>query len=232
MTASTRPLISVITPSFNRGAWVGDAVRSVLAQTVREIEHVVVDDGSTDGTFEVLQELAASDDRVQVARQENRGPSAARNRALSMATGTYVTFLDSDDLLPPDRLEKQLRYLEEHPDADAVFGTQELVPAPGIETPDREHWASGRPQHCWSTMLVLRSQILDVGAFDEELWDGEDTDLSFRLRGRGLQLDAVDDVYLLRRFIGDNLTYSTNDPTPTLLASVRRHLRRRQADST
>lgn len=221
------PLVSVITPTFNRSAWVADAVRSVLDQTLREVQHVVVDDGSTDGTFEVLQELAASDDRVLVARQEHLGPSAARNRALSMATGTYVTFLDSDDLLPPNRLARQLRYLDEHPAADAVFGTQELLAIPGIEAPDRTSWASGRAQHCWSTMLVLRQEILDIGAFDESLWDGEDTDLTFRLRGHGLQLDAVDEVYLLRRFIGDNITYAHFDPAPNLLSSVRRHLERR-----
>ena len=108
------PLISVIVPTFNRAAYVRDAVVSVLAQTYHPVELIVVDDGSTDNTAAVL--AAYRDDRrVTVLATENRGVAAARNAGLAVARGEFVAFLDSDDVLTPDGLALRLRACQRLP---------------------------------------------------------------------------------------------------------------------
>ena len=99
------PLHSVIVPAYNAGETIGQAISSVIAQTSPSFEVVVVDDGSRDATPELLRRMAQEDSRLRVVRQENAGPSAARNVAIERAAGTYLTFLDSDDLLLPSYLE-------------------------------------------------------------------------------------------------------------------------------
>jgi glycosyltransferase involved in cell wall biosynthesis len=220
------PLVSVLTAVHNRADHVADAVESVLGQTHRRVEHVVVDDGSTDGTVAVLRELALADQRLRVLQQDHRGPSAARNRALAAARGELVAFLDSDDLIPRGRLERQLEYLDAHPEIDGIFGTEQLELTSGVEPPARARVRLAGPSYCWSTILLPREAVLRVGAFDEQLRLGEDTDLSFRLAAAGVRMAAVDEVFLIRRYPGDNLSYELPEHRQTLLDGVRHHLGR------
>ena len=101
----TAPLVSIIVPSYNAGRFVRRAVESALTQTHRGVEVIVVDDGSTDDTTEVL---ASFGNRIRWVSQANRGPAAARNTGLTLATGEYVMFLDADDWILPDKLRRQL----------------------------------------------------------------------------------------------------------------------------
>ncbi|WP_244931204.1 glycosyltransferase family 2 protein [Nocardioides sp. W7] len=103
--------VSVIMPAFNVAPYIAEAVGSVLGQSHRQVELVVVDDGSTDGTRAILDDLAAADDRLQVHAQANSGPNAARNLALGHATGEFVTFLDGDDVVLPGAYERMVRSL-------------------------------------------------------------------------------------------------------------------------
>lgn len=105
-TARQQPLISVIVPAYNAGAYLRRCVDSILAQTLGDLEVVIVDDGSTDDTAAICESYARSDARVRVVRQENGGVSAARNRGLSDARGEYIAWLDSDDYFMPQALEK------------------------------------------------------------------------------------------------------------------------------
>jgi glycosyltransferase involved in cell wall biosynthesis len=104
-------LVSVIVPTFNRAHTVGDAVRSVLGQSCRELELIVVDDGSTDHTAEVLDSIR--DVRMRVLRQENRGVSAARNAGIAASKGELLALLDSDDTWHGAKLERQVRFMSE-----------------------------------------------------------------------------------------------------------------------
>ncbi|MDE6394665.1 MAG: glycosyltransferase, partial [Duncaniella sp.] len=97
-------MISVIIPAYNAQAYLRECLESVLAQSFSDWEVIVVDDGSTDSTAAIAQSFSARDSRVRVLSTVNRGVSAARNAALGMARGEWVTFLDSDDLLPPGAL--------------------------------------------------------------------------------------------------------------------------------
>ena len=112
------PLVSVIIPTYNRAHYVVEAVESVLAQTHKNIEIIVVDDGSTDGAEEILDPYK---DRIRYFYQENQGVSAARNLGIRNANGQYLAFLDSDDLWLPDKTELQLNFLKENDNYGFVF---------------------------------------------------------------------------------------------------------------
>lgn len=103
--------VSVVMPAYNVAPYIAEAVGSVLGQSHRDVELVVVDDGSTDGTRAILEGLAASDDRVHVLDQANSGPNAARNLAIGHTTGEFLTFLDGDDVLLPGAYERMVRSL-------------------------------------------------------------------------------------------------------------------------
>src|SRR4030042_1119324 len=110
---SAKPCVSVIIPTYNRAALVAEAVASVLAQTWRDFEVLVVDDGSTDGTAAALAPFAG---QVTVLHRPSRGGvSAARNRGIAAARGQWLAFLDSDDLWLPEKLSRQWAFLEAHP---------------------------------------------------------------------------------------------------------------------
>lgn len=111
-------MISVIIPTYNRGSRILASVDSVLSQTYRDIELIIVDDGSTDDTESVIKGI--KDERVRYARQNNQGACAARNYGIRLAKGDYIAFQDSDDQWYKEKLEKQIRFLEEM-DADVVF---------------------------------------------------------------------------------------------------------------
>src|SRR5579863_5806919 len=115
------PEVSVIIPTYNRRAMVREAVSSVLAQRDANFELIVVDDGSSDGTSEMLADLKD----VKVARTEHRGPAAARNRGVEVARAPLIAFLDSDDLWAPDKLRRQLAFMREFPDC-AISQTAEI----------------------------------------------------------------------------------------------------------
>jgi len=105
--------VSIITPAYNAVSYLEETVRSVQAQTFTDWEMVIVDDCSTDGTYELAQKLAERDARIKVGKNiENSGVAVTRNNALDMATGDYIAFLDSDDLWLPDKLSKQIEFME------------------------------------------------------------------------------------------------------------------------
>jgi len=114
------PRVSIITPAYNVAPFIGTALRSLLAQTMRDWEAVVVDDGSTDATAETV--AVFPDSRIRLIRQDNAGVSAARGRAMAAASGDCLLFLDADDWLAPDALERLLAALDAEPDAVAAYG--------------------------------------------------------------------------------------------------------------
>jgi glycosyltransferase involved in cell wall biosynthesis len=103
-------LVSVLIPAYNSADWIGQTIQSVLTQTWSNLEIIIVDDGSTDQTFAIAQTFIS--DRVQVFTQPNQGAAAARNHALRSAQGDYIQFLDADDLIAPDKIEQQIKLLQ------------------------------------------------------------------------------------------------------------------------
>jgi glycosyltransferase involved in cell wall biosynthesis len=109
------PKISVVMPAYNAAAFVDEAVGSILGQTFRDFEFIIIDDGSTDATASILKRYAALDGRIRLHHQENLGLIAALNRGCRLARGEYIARMDADDISLPRRLERQLEYVERHP---------------------------------------------------------------------------------------------------------------------
>lgn len=117
-----QPAISIVIPCFNYGHFLGDALKSVLAQDFANWECIVVDDGSTDDSLSVAAKFAESDLRFHVIHQQKSGVCAARNAALTIAKGTFIQLLDADDGIAPTKLRIQYEYLNQHPEAALVYG--------------------------------------------------------------------------------------------------------------
>ncbi|MBN1614997.1 MAG: glycosyltransferase family 2 protein [Deltaproteobacteria bacterium] len=116
------PAVSVIIPAYNREKFIGRALESALAQTFRDMEIIVVDDGSSDGTIEVVKKLAGSDSRLYLlVHEKNRGAQAARNTGIFASAGDYIAFLDSDDEWLPEKLERQMSLIARNRDRTGAF---------------------------------------------------------------------------------------------------------------
>ncbi len=127
----TDQLISVVVPFYNNAALLGDCLASIAAQTYRNLQVVIVDDGSTDGSAAIAREHAAADPRFELVSQRNRGPGAARNRGVAAATGEFLAFVDADDLLPPDAYATMLAVLDQT-GSDFVSGGVQRLSAAGL----------------------------------------------------------------------------------------------------
>jgi glycosyltransferase involved in cell wall biosynthesis len=191
------PLVSVVIPTFNRAGLVVNAIESVFAQTFKDYEVVVVDDGSTDNTREALEPYGR---RIRYFYQTNRGASAAQNKGIELATGEWISILADDDEWLPTKLERQLEVLGQFgSDFGACFTnceytansairqtTFEMV---GLRTQpvfgaldDPVRYILARDVVIWvQSVLVRKSLVAEVGAFDEAMVVAEDTDLLIRL---------------------------------------------------
>ncbi len=189
-TISKNPLVSVIIPTFNRGWIIQEAIDSVLAQDFTDFELILVDDGSTDDTGQILEAYGRD---LTVYRQSNRGVSAARNRGIAAATGRLIAFLDSDDLWLPRKLSSQVDFFNSNPDA-VINQTEEIWIRNGVRVNPRtrHHKISGMIFErslalCLvspSAVMMRRSLFDEVGLFDENLPACEDYDLWLRLSWR------------------------------------------------
>ena len=182
--------VSIITPAWNAAAYIRETIASVRAQTMRDWEWLVVDDGSTDDTTAVVTHAAASDGRIRLLRQANAGPSAARNLAMREASGAFFTFLDSDDVWQPQFLEVQLSVFGAYPGTDLVTATAWNRGGPFDGQPTRPP-LDGCPPLSLEDMIrdetsvfimtVFRRTVFDtIGGFDESQWTSEDYDFWLR----------------------------------------------------
>jgi glycosyltransferase involved in cell wall biosynthesis len=154
---SRRPRVSVIVTAFNREAMVGDAIASVFGQTMADFELIVVDDGSSDRTIEIV--TAIDDPRIRlIAHERNRGVQHARNTGLDAARGGYVAWLDSDDLARPRRLEIEADYLDAHPEIAMIGSAAGTIRAGGRRSWVPRARASSHEQI--AALLLFRSALL------------------------------------------------------------------------
>lgn len=190
-------LVSVIIPTYNSGAFISQAVRSVLDQTYRRYEVIVIDDGSTDGTRDILCEFDA---HINYLYQENRGPSAARNAGIKAARGEYISFLDADDIWLPDKLEHQVHFIQQNRDLGLVFSDEEAFDGERVlyrsllantlfysaitsQKPIREAFSKLMIENFipTSTVMVRSKCFKKAGLFDESLQVSEDGEMWSRI---------------------------------------------------
>jgi glycosyltransferase involved in cell wall biosynthesis len=206
--SSTSPAVSVVIPAYNAEPYLAATLESVLAQTFRSFEIIVVDDGSTDATKKIAEDYRGRG--VSVLSQTNAGTAAARNRALSVVRGRFIALLDSDDLWEPDHLKTMVQFLERQPDVSIAFCDslffgetkfagktyQELYPPNPPITFAR---VAGLASHiCLDA--VLRREVFDrIGGFDETLRAVEDFDLWLRALHAGCRVEPVPRVLVRYR---------------------------------
>jgi glycosyltransferase involved in cell wall biosynthesis len=228
-----RNLVSIIIPSYNRAHCLERAIQSALQQTYTDREVLVVDDGSTDNTAEVL---APFGDAISVIHQSNAGPSAARNTGIRAARGDFVAFLDSDDEWLPGKLEYQLPLMQE---ADVILSASNWqsksrdVSSTAFDSfAFGESWICDRPPEfvsrpgghplMLSSWLVRRDILTTLGGFDNSLRLGEDNDLLFRLAFKGRF--ALTRKVLLLRETGQDAVKLSNPGTLKYQRNVTRSM--------
>jgi len=199
-----RPFVSVIIPTYNRAQLTTAAINSVLAQTYPQFEIILVDDGSTDGTYEALQRLTSqrsgNSEQIRYFHQQNQGQSVARNRGIAEARGEWIAFLDSDDIWFPEKLEWQVRAFQQlKNDCGACFTDARLVNNSDMDTtafrlagrqyeqtigivPDAVRPLAKSFGGSWVQTLLARADLIkQIEGFDPDIHFAEDYDFLFRL---------------------------------------------------
>jgi glycosyltransferase involved in cell wall biosynthesis len=185
--------VSVVVATYNGQRWISDTLQSVLVQTWPDVQIIVCDDGSTDGTRELLDRF---DERIEVLLQDNAGVSAARNHGAQLATGRWLAFLDHDDLWEPDMLERQVTALAARPDAELVYADSHIIDDHSVVHGQRSSWLDFREGDVQAELLlgnfitietvVMRTACFrKLGGFDESLRYLEDYELFLRISARG-----------------------------------------------
>ena len=197
-------LVSVIIPSYNRWPMLGEAVDSVLAQTAREHELIVVDDGSTDKTPRRLRDYGA---RLTMLSQSRRGVAAARNLGARQASGRYLAFLDSDDTWHPVKLERQLAFMERNPEVE-ICQTDEIWVRNGVRVNPRHRHRKPSGDIFRASLdlclvspsaVMMRRELFErVGGFDESLPVCEDYDLWLRI-AKDVEVPLIPEALVTKR---------------------------------
>lgn len=192
------PRVSVVIKSYNHAPYVGKAIESILDQSFQDFEIVVTDDGSTDGTVEIIRRY--SDKRINLlAFEKNRGISNAMNNAISRASGEFIAILNSDDFALPNRLERQVRFLDENPQIAGVFGLPKIVDEEGRPTQSFFNFSIPNSLQdlsrksllghfffhgnflCAPTAMIRRAVYSELGSYDPRLTNLQDLDMWVRL---------------------------------------------------
>jgi len=201
----TNVLVSVVIPCYDREKYIEAAIDSVLAQEYHPLEIIIVDDGSRDSSIEIIERFGSA---VTLIRQENAGAAAARNTGVRNSLGTFLSFLDSDDLWTDDKLAKQLDVMTRQPEIDLAFAHAEEFISPELadDVANTIRCREGvMPARLPSTILIRREAFLKVGFFDETLTIGEGIDWLARANDAGIRSVVLPDVLLRRRLHETNI---------------------------
>lgn len=219
--------ISVILPVFNGERFLAEAVASIRRQSVRPLEIIIVDDGSTDGTPELIRSLGTD---VRSVSQPNAGPAAARNTGIRLAEGEALAFLDADDVWPDNSLAVLLAHLADEPRTDIVLGRVQSVVA-DTTTHSGEVLRPVAPPHRSSQLgsaLLWADVFRTTGLFDETLQYSEDMDWFMRAMDKGIVIKKIDDVTLLYRLHEQSMTFGRDAHDLSILHVLRTSIARRR----
>jgi glycosyltransferase involved in cell wall biosynthesis len=231
------PSISCIVPAYQAARYIAAALDSIFAQTLSPFEVIVVDDGSTDATPQLLDRYG---DRIRRLRRANAGPAAARNDGIRAARGEWLAFLDADDLWHPEKLARQTAFLAARPDLDCCLTWkrqfwEDCVRADEERLRREQHpITTDAPGYVLQTLLVGRTDFLRIGLLDERLRVGEDTDWLARAEDLGLRRGVIPEVLVYRRMHEYNLSYEGHSPrgVDDRLAIVAARMKRRREGAT
>lgn len=226
--ALTTEGVSVVVPCFNAAPYVGEAIESVLTQLRQHDEVIVIDDGSTDDSAQIV---AGFGQRVRYQRQTNQGISAARNSGIALTRGAFIGFLDADDLWSERSLSVRLGCLIDNPDIHCAFGWVEPFISPDM-TPEVRRTIGDigetQPGRVAGSMLVRRAVIDRIGQFDSGFRIGETMDWVARIDTAGLRSQDVGEIVLRRRVHGANTVIKERNMRSDYLRVLRAAIERRR----
>jgi glycosyltransferase involved in cell wall biosynthesis len=227
-------LVSCIVPTFNGARHLAPCLDSMLAQTYRPTEIIVVDDGSSDGTREVATSFG---ERVRYIYQHNAGPPAARNTGVAAACGEFVAFNDADDLWHPEKLERQMAHFTRVPSLQvSITLIQNFLDLPAGERSAAAvppGFLAPKPGFLTQTMLLPRAVFDLVGSWDTQLVHSSERDWFLRARGLGVVVECLPEVLTQRRLHGQNLSQKLADASrEEHLRLIKRHLDTRRRGHT
>lgn len=220
------PTISVLMPVYNGGKYLAEAVESILDQTYRDFEFIVMDDGSTDDTLKQLQQYAAKDSRLRVIAKEHRGLGPTQRELVEFAGGEFIAHMDADDIALPCRFEQQIAFLKKNPKVVALGGAYQVIDnagrylttltQPQTDTEIQQLMLSGHTAMSHPAVMMRLEAIHQVGGYDSEYDLAEDLDLFLRLGEVG-ELANLTDVLLKYRLhdksISENAAQEIREPT-------------------
>lgn len=203
----TRPLISCIVPVFDGERYLGEALESILQQSYRPLEIIIVDDGATDSTAAVA---ACYGEQGTYLRQANAGPAAARNLGLSTARGEFIAFLDADDLWHPEKLARQMARFQARPELEVCITHVQNFWVPELQTKAArlrdQRFMRPLPGYTMQALLARRLLFDRIGQLNPELRQGEDTDWFLRATEQRVVMEVLPEVLMYRRLHQSNLT--------------------------
>ncbi|MEB3269376.1 MAG: glycosyltransferase family A protein, partial [Leptolyngbya sp.] len=221
------PTISVIIPVHNREQYVAEAIESILAQTYPATEIWAIDDGSIDGSADVIQGFG---DRVHYHYQTNSGAAAARNTGVDLSQGDLLAFLDSDDRWTPEKLTLQLAEFEKNPDLAMVFGHVRQFCSPDWPRDQQPRiTAEVMAGYHVGTLLVRRDAFHQVGSFETQWRVGEFVSWQAKAADMGLPMAMVPEVVMERRLHATNMGRTERSHSQDYLRIVRAALERRRS---
>lgn len=210
-------LISVIIPAYNAEKYLAEAISSILTQSFVNIEVIVIDDCSTDRTWEIIQHYALTDSRIRSFRNEtNLGIAGNRNKGIKLAMGKYILWQDADDISLPERIEKQLNFMEANPDVGIVGGFLQFFSDEKAITGIRKYSAGDAELRqkifrfspvAQPAAMIRKSCIDEVGEYDLRFPPAEDLDMSFRI-GIRYKFANIQDVIIKYREHPHSATFS------------------------
>ena len=224
-----RPLVSVIIPVYNGERFLAEAIESVVAQSYRPIEVVLIDDGSTDHSKEIANRYP----EVRYSYQPNQGLATALNHGVRLARGSFLAFLDADDLWVGEKLSAQMAIMDQQPDLDIVFGHfQKLFTSAADSGAGSSIEDEALPGYFKGTALIRKESFWRVGLFDVSLTLGDFIDWFSRAKSEELKVLLMPQVMLIRRVHAENSSLRNKDHQSDYLHIMKAALdRRRQKDS-
>ena len=221
------PKISVLMPAYNTEKYISEAIESILNQTFKDFEFIIIDDGSTDRTWDIIQEYEKKDDRIVALRNvKNLGIPTNRNKLVSMAKGKYIVWQDSDDISLPYRIEKQYNFMEKNPEIGIcggwlqIFNENNKLSIRKYASDDknlRKNIFKYSP--IAQPVSIIRKEILDkTNGYDKSLKQAEDLDMSFKI-GTFSEFSNLQEVLLKYRF--DNNSISKNKMKENIIYTLK-----------
>jgi len=209
------PKISVIMPVYNQGKFLKQSIDSILNQTFKDFELIIINDGSSDQTSEILKQYVKKDLRVKVFSQKNQGCTKSLNYGIKQARGEYIARQDADDISLPKRFEKQIEFLNKNKNIGLVGSFAQVIDKQGnkkqkilgqyTQNKDLKKYSFWSDRFCHST-IIIRKKLLDkINGYDEHFVCSQDTDLYFRLMPH-TQFANLEEILLLYREHEDSVS--------------------------